>query len=307
MPPERGKRNAAAKIYYADLPESAATSLRHSWRCCHNGIYGGVDCAWYHGVWQYFSLLNLVSTPWDQFEFYDAEIRHLPRRGKPLRILVSGAADHAMLAVVSTALCDRAPHAKFTVVDVCPTPLLANRRFAKKTGLSVETVRADIVAYGEPSTFDAIFSHSFLGNFDEENRPRLIEAWHRLLKPRGRVIMINRVRPAADTPTQFSPETANLFVDRVAAAAKAAGQLKGTDTESLARRARTYVERYRSHPVTNLRQLLEQFENGGFDVRHGSAEEGSPAGSGPTTTGAAGRFRFILQSNQATTRSDALA
>ena len=86
-----------------------------------------------------------------------------------------------MLARIVGAL----PSARTTVVDACETPLQLNLWYAARAGLEIRTQCSGILDYASPAAFDVICTHSFFGQFSRDERPRLVAAWHRLLRPGG--------------------------------------------------------------------------------------------------------------------------
>ena len=65
------------------------------------------------------------------------------RKSKP-RVLVSGAADHAILAHVFAACDANAIDCEVTVIDRCETPLRVNVWYAARAGRSIATCRTDV-------------------------------------------------------------------------------------------------------------------------------------------------------------------
>ena len=71
--------------------------------------YCASSCRWHHGIWQYLRLLGLVSSAARHQEFFQTELGALarggalPQGGGYRRVLISGAADYAMLEVVAGA------------------------------------------------------------------------------------------------------------------------------------------------------------------------------------------------------------
>ena len=66
------------------------------------------------------------------------------------------------------------------MLDLCATPLRLNEWYAARHGLAVRAVCSDILAFAQASPFDMICTHSFLGRFAPEVRPKLVARWHEL-------------------------------------------------------------------------------------------------------------------------------
>src|SRR5690606_2627697 len=109
----------------------------------------------------YLRLLDYGSSPELHKAFYLAGLAPLTALPQP-RILISGAADFAMLEVTRATFTDSASRPRFTVVDRCETPLALCRWYAEREGFAIDTVLADMLAFEDAEGFDAIVTHSFL-------------------------------------------------------------------------------------------------------------------------------------------------
>jgi len=282
------------------LPEAPAEPLARSapiaWRAapetCNADAPGAGGCAWYHGLWQYLRLLGLVTAPPAHGRFFIDTLAGLARRGECARVLISGSADYALLALVVHALRPDPDHPRLapqiTVVDRCETPLLLNRWYAREAGVAVETGRSDILRWGlgpgagREGNFDVVCTHSFLGYFTDPQRAALMARWHALLRPGGRVVTINRVRPAHRGGfVGFGPEQAHAFGERVREEARRRSASLDLDADTLAGAALLYTQRFRVRAVASRRALAALFEEGGFTVEHLDAE---PSGAGPDSS-----------------------
>lgn len=260
--------DAAPLSYWLDL------ARRH----CRTGEQG-TTCAWYHGFWPFLRSLGLAASPDRHRRFFLGALGARAEAGDA-RVMVSGAADHSMLAHVLeawTGVATRsapAPVRRFppdvTVVDVCPTPLVHCARYARGVGDRVATVAADVteLATGEP--VDVACTHSFLSQFAPADRSRLVGAWHGLLRPGGRVVTTARISPPG-TPDRvsFSPLQAAAF-ERVVVerAARAAHGASGEDLGELAAAARAYAGQLAVYPTLSTGEVRRLFEEGGFDIEH---------------------------------------
>jgi len=194
------------------LVECAALARRMAPELCRREPAIGESCAWLHGYWPYLRLLGLASTPDNHAEFFLGAIGATTGRTRAPRVLVSGAADHSMLALVIQACRQRNARPDVTVVDQCETPLALNRWYAQRAGLEITTRCCDMFEYTEPVPFDAVCTHSFLSEFPPERRSELLGRWRQLLSPGGAVITVNRLRPAGGSaPVGFTPEQTRAF------------------------------------------------------------------------------------------------
>ena len=220
------------------------------------------DCGWYHGLWQYLRLFDIVSTPPRHAAFYHEALGALSAAGHR-RVLIAGSADYAMLALVLWA-CGKT--VDVTALDRCETPLALCRWYADRTGATIATTRADLMRDGGAPEFDAICTHSLLGRFAPAERPVLAASLRRRLREGGKLVTVNRVAPRSAAETVgFGPEEARAFRDRVVAAARARPDLM-LDPDALAADAELYARRYRSHPIHARDGLLEIFSGAGFRI-----------------------------------------
>jgi SAM-dependent methyltransferase len=256
------------------LRESAPLAREAAPRTCYRDPRSGESCAWNHGLWQYLRILGLITTPDDQGAFYDAAFGAAAAKvaaqvaadapSRAPRVLVSGAADYGMLAEVLPAFRRRGIEPEITVSDLCETPLMLNRWYAERQGARIATVRSDAIDFRDERPYDVICTHSFLGQFTPERRPKLIGNWRRLLRPGGVVVTVNRIRPPTDDTSQrFSGGHAERFRDLVLRAAKDAGGL-GLEPDALARDAETYASHSGWHPVRSQEEVTALFERGGL-------------------------------------------
>ena len=243
----------------APLAHAAARTL------CRSDGDAGTGCAWYHGAWQYFRALGIVTAPTVHARGLTEALRALARGGSHSRVLVSGAADYSLLAHVLHAYHCEGARIEPTVVDVCETPCYLSRWYAERLAAGVSTVAADILEHRAESPYDVVCTHGFFGNFDSEGRRLLVERWHALLRPGGRVVTVQRIRPDDDNPfVVFSAEQAAAFRDAVLERATAQAARLDQTPEYLAALAFTYAQRVRSHPVRSADELQRSFEEQGF-------------------------------------------
>jgi len=280
------------------LADCARLALELAPATCHRDAASGQSCAWYHGFWPVLRLLDYGSSPELHADFYRAGLAPLAAAAEPPRILISGAADFAMLEVARSAFAGAKTPPRFTATDICETPLALSRWYAEREGFELATRASDILTFEDADGFDAIVTHSFLGNFAAEVRPALMRQWYSLLKPGGRLLTINRLRGAeAPKTTIFTTEESARFVQRLTADLEAQRDHFDAPAEALAAMAETYLRNRRSHPVRTREELAAYFEDAGFTL-DGFAElqQPDPGGtrpSGPTLPGG-GRYMTVI-------------
>jgi hypothetical protein len=184
-----------------------------------------------------------------------------------------------------------------TVLGICRTPLRLCEWFADRNDTPIVTVAQDILDYRPSQPFDAICTHAFLGRFQPAERAVLIARWHDLLRPGGRVVTVNRVRPDAPETVRFTAEQSARFVERVRLAAQQAEPSLDLSADALVAMAQIYVAAKRTVPLRSTDELGALFEAAGFRIEQLAA---GPVGSrmlqapaGPTMSGGAQYARIV--------------
>jgi SAM-dependent methyltransferase len=273
------------------LHESAPLARKWAEEGCDRDETTGERCSWYHGVWQYLRILGIVASPRLQYRFYESALQGPAARGAFKRVLISGSTDYGMLEVVSSIYGSQGGVLEATVVDRCDTPLRLNRWYADRFGLTLNTCRSDLLAFQDQEPFDLICTHSFLGNFSPAQRPGLFSQWHSLLRPGGRLVMVNRIRPGAPGQVGFSSSQAEAFVQRVRDGAVSIGQGLDISSNDIVQWAREYTERYRTHPLTSKEEFWSLLHGSGFEGE--LIDPGESADRGPSDGGEARRAFLV--------------
>lgn len=249
----------------------------------------GQSCAWYHGAWPFFRIVELVSTPRKHAEHFESELRNLQQHGEFRRVLISGCADDGMLKMLADGVAGRVPPVAFTVIDRCATPLRLCARLAQRQRLDVVTLQRNILEAVAEDPFDAIVTHGFLGYFTTTEIPLLLRRWRSMLRPGGRVVMVQRIREGyAEPRVGFTPAEAAAFVDRVKRlSAPYASALGACDVPALAQR---YVANLHARPVRSADGLRQTIEANGFRLVRFDRTESGRAGdiTGPAVPNSSG-------------------
>ena len=280
------------------LVESAPLAHRLAQTHCRPLPATGEDCAWYHGFWQYLRLMGLAKTSGGQGAFLIETLRGLARAGESSRVMVSGSADYSMPAHALWAYRAEGAAIRLAVVDRCEAPLALCRWYADRQGGTIATVCRDVRDHEPSEPMDVVFTNSFLGNFDPTSRPQLVAAWRRQLRPGGKVLFTNRLRPAAAAVLGFDGEQARGFAEAVRHEAEARHATLGLDPDEAVRRARAYAERFQSFPVRSVDEIARLLTEGGFaidllEVATNPGRPGAAAVSGPSTEERADYARVI--------------
>ena len=257
------------------------------------------DCAWYHGVWQYFRALGVTKTAGGNADFLGATLRSLAAGDGVRRVMISGAADDAMSQLAIGAFRDAGKLPDLTVVDRCEAPLALVRWGAERLGVSVATCRSDILAFDTEAKFDVILTNSFLGAFDPAGRTRVFARWASLLREGGKLLFTNRVRPGeGHAQIGFTSDQAKGFCAAVRHAAERAKAHLGLEPDTVEGWARTYAERYRTYPVRTVEEVLELIRAAGFapdrvDTAQFAGRPGREAVAGPSVAERAEYVRVL--------------
>jgi SAM-dependent methyltransferase len=128
-----------------------------------------------------------------------AQMVDTPLRSKPVvDVLIAGAADTGILATCAHALQkasgETGPAARFSVVDICETPLALCRLFARRHRLDITTTCANLIEPANTFSADIIVLHSVLTHLPVEFHEGLLRNLSRWLSPHGRIVFSNRLR-----------------------------------------------------------------------------------------------------------------
>jgi SAM-dependent methyltransferase len=281
------------------LELSAPLARQLASRLCRKNPATGESCEWDHGFWQYLRILRLAASPKRQADFYREAFEQLAdSSGSRPRILISGAADYGMLALVLEAFRERGIEPQVTVVDMCETPLALNRWFAERESIEIHTHCSDMLSYTSDVPFDLICAHSFFGQFSPAQRPALLTNWHTLLRPGGAVVTVAPIRPGATRELYgFTPAQAAAFC---AAALRRATEMRGAldiEPEEALRGAQRTASQRRGYSVTSLEEIRSLFEQAGFIMQRLFSAlliaGVDPEVSGPGTSGSANYAHII--------------
>jgi 2-polyprenyl-3-methyl-5-hydroxy-6-metoxy-1,4-benzoquinol methylase len=246
-----------------DEHELAAIARDEADTVCWRDPATGDSCAYYHGLWQDLRAVGLGASAANQAGFM-ADAFALVDAPSP-RVLVSGAADHGVLAQVLAACDAHALAPDVTVLDRCEMPLRVNVRFAAARGRAITVCRADILEHAALASYDVIVGHAFLGYFSPDRRRALFQHWASMLRPRGMVVVINRIRGGdPERPVGFTADSASRFL--AIAQQQLAPRLSASDLTKQMRRADLYVHNHRVYPLSH-EDLAACMTTAGLDVR----------------------------------------
>ena len=203
---------------------SAQLAMRLAPVLCSGNHVDAEDCSWYHGIWQFLRVFDMVSTPTWHTRFYIEQLGLAAQTGAS-RVLITGAADYSMYAHVLHAFRTAGTEPSVTILDLCETPLMLCRWYGRFAEHRPEVVCGDVLEYEPESAFDVVVTDAFITRFSNVDRPRVAQAWARYLEPEGRLVTTVRLEPGLPPASPILPTAAQV--------------------ESFRRRARRFAERWR--------------------------------------------------------------
>lgn len=233
---------------------------------CRGDHVSPEDCSWYHSIWQYLRIFDMVSTPTWHASFYREQLANLANVEGFERGLISGTADYSVLAHVLWAF-RRKTVPNITVVDLCETPLFLCKWYGKLVGVRVEAAAADILEYKSDRPFDFLATDAFLTRFDNKLRHAVVEQWHRLLRPGGIIITTARIESGlSGRLIRATPDQADAFRRRALQEARRWQGFIGRPLEEIANGAQRYAERMTSYSLGSAEELSELLTACGFAI-----------------------------------------
>lgn len=264
------------------LLESAPLAWELAARTCRKDPATGETCAWNHGLWQFLRWMGLAGSAARRGAFYREAIRMVLAGSRAPNVLISGATDYAMLALVASALGDRLEAATVTMIDLCETPLLLGQWYAKRAGIRLEIAQSDMLGYETGERFDLVCTDSFISRFPHGQRPDLAAKWRAVLRSGGLVITATRLRPGTTADLiRFSDQEVQAFRQTVLRLAQEQPARFGVAPAELAARAERYARNQLNHPVRTKDEIRALFESAGFVLDRLSVlppDVGNPAG-----------------------------
>jgi len=226
------------------------------------------DCLWYHGNWELLKSLGVVTTSGvHALELTDLLEVAIGNQMHDPRVLLSGSTDDSLLRILAPVFGKHG--GDITALDICATPLELMRRYASEIGLELTSIKSDILDFSPEDSFDLIFTHAFMGNFDESGRTQLVRKWASLLNEGGRVVTVQRVRPTDSPPViRFSAGQATDFIRASIRAAEQSGQNNENDLTRIEAAATLFTDRFMSYSITSKEALEKLFTDAGLRFLH---------------------------------------
>ncbi len=144
-------------------------------------------CRDLHGLWPYIRLSRASTGVESGGSRLKTELRNLFDRGFS-RVLIAGAQDTGLLALVGEASAGRDP--QITVLDICETPLKLCRRLAEQWTLSIDTIQQDLFELHTAQRFDIVLVHGTLHFIAAGRRLEVLRRLRGVLYPAGQLIVL---------------------------------------------------------------------------------------------------------------------
>lgn len=248
-------------VYTAPLMDMLSIAV------CGGDYVSGEDCSWYHSVWQYLRVFDLVSTPTWHPNFYIPQLKLASTVYENPKILISGTADYSTLAHVLFAFNANNVNFDITVLDLCQTPLIMCQWYAKQSKYQIKTLQADILTCDFGHLFDIIVTDAFLTRFPPLERKQVITRWFNILREKGRVITTVRINDI-NSPDKIiaRPDQVEVFCSKVLQQAQRWQGLFPISPTEITEKARKYAENMISHSIHSLEEIKTDFMQVGFDL-----------------------------------------
>jgi hypothetical protein len=256
-------------VLSADLINSISPGL------CVSDHIDEEDCSWYHSVWQYLRLLDMVSTPTWHAKFYRDEIFDAIVGKKDVKILITGAADYSMLAYVDASMKSARVCGEIGIVDKCPTPLFASRWYANRLNFKISVYDEDLFNFSSvpDGSIDLICTDAFLTRFDKIDAKRILSIWHRLLKDGGRIVTTVRVHSKNSHGGRDIEVAIHDFRERGIQRANRWRSFLERSPNEIGQMAENYARKMHSENLGNKDDICNLFKDGGFIlIRDGVVE-----------------------------------
>ena len=133
-----------------------------------------------------------------------------------------------------------------------------------------------------------------MGCFAPDTRMALFANWQKHLRPGGKLITVNRIRPNAEGRQVFSSSQAEDFQKKVREAGDFFLKKLRTPKEELDQWASVYTSNYGTYPVKSQDEILALLQANGFtlDICHlEDTSRGNP--SGPSVAAQAVRICLV--------------
>jgi SAM-dependent methyltransferase len=169
-------------LYHECLTELAAQAYQLSDQLCGS-------CRDLHALWPYIRL-SRSSTGVEERGSPLTDVLQGLIAGARRDVLIAGAADTGLLALVARAAARAGHRVNIVVLDICETPLELCRRFAQQWSIPIETVRQDLRELNVRHRFDLVLVHGTLHFIEKSGRAAAAMRIRDSLRPDGRMVLL---------------------------------------------------------------------------------------------------------------------
>lgn len=250
----------------------AESAWQMSGRSCN------VTCQTYHKVRPLLRCLGLSAEPADQADFFKSSFTAAIQSGAR-DILICGSSDTAMPEMVLAIADAMSVPVQLHLLDICKTPGQLALKHCQSTPSNLRVETANILNWTTALRFDAIVTHSLLGQFSPDMRPALFAKWHQLLRPGGQVITVNRIRPQSKVRS-YNSDTAMALADETVRRYESGNPGGGIGSDELHRAVMDYCRDRRSYPVESVGQVSGLCTEAGLEIRMLEARKSTPRSAG---------------------------
>lgn len=257
------KKSAIETLLEKSLKESANMMYELAYKHCHNGIMDE-NCVWYHSMWQYLRMLDVVSSPTWHHDFYLRQLSMAIKDKENNNILISGTADYSVLAYIIYCIKSKKAQANIYVLDTCRTPLEACKWFANKEGIEINLINENILSYSQDNFFDVICTDAFLTRFSNTDANLVIDKWYHLLKNDGKVITTIRIH---EKTTDNNSNKIDAFLDKIKNKYDYYKDSISLTYDELIEKARFYATNMKSNNIGNENKIIKKFAKYNVDYQ----------------------------------------
>jgi SAM-dependent methyltransferase len=149
------------------------------------------SCRDLHALWPYIRLSRSSTGVELEGSQLIQVLRELMADGRR-NVLIAGAADTGLLALVARAAADQATShpTNIVVIDICETPLELCRRSAAAWSLPIKTMRQDLIELDIRQQFDLVLVHGTLHFMTPLERVTALSAIQRAMRRGGRLVLL---------------------------------------------------------------------------------------------------------------------